>query len=217
MSMLKTLGAEETLEKRLHEEGIVELNNVASYRKNLPITEAVQMPNSLTWNKINENWMQNLKESNPWWLKGHIGNPLEAWEEKKRDHIASILQLRDKLLSFGGEEACMPGIEDDIDKITSRGQFWYGNRIKMMKGQPSQCHRNACDLWDANRDNPKVRVHIATGYALTEDGMWRQHSWLVLIKPRANKIVETTQRRIAYFGFVMTHAEAEVFYGDNLY
>jgi hypothetical protein len=82
-------------------------------------------------------------------------------------------------------------------------------------GKPCDCHRNSCDLWEANRNNPDIRVHIATGYALTKDGMWRQHSWVVWIKARSVKIVETTTPRIAYFGFVMTDKEAELFNRHN--
>jgi hypothetical protein len=81
----------------------------------------------------------------------------------------------------------------------------------MMKGRPSQCHFNSCRCWEANQD----KAVLCTGYALSEDGMWRCHSWLVELRPRRNKIVETTVPRVAYFGFGMTTDESWDFYFDN--
>lgn len=105
----------------------------------------------------------------------------------------------------------MPATEQDLDKIITRGQLWYGDRVDMMKGERGQCHRNTCYLWDANKE----RVLIATGYALSEDGMWRQHSWGIHVRPRVNRIVETTVKRIAYFGFVMNLEEPIEFVYHN--
>lgn len=110
-------------------------------------------------------------------------------------------------------------IEEDIDNILTYGQLWQGgNKIKMMKGEPSQCHYNSCALYKANLLNTKLDgdLTIATGYALSKDGMWRQHSWLVLRKCRSYKIVETTEKREAYFGFAMNAEKCLEFMRDNL-
>ncbi len=187
------------------------INNAAAYHKNKPIINPAQIvPEKITWNPIGAEWKNRI--SNNWWAVNYKKDPLESLDKEKTLHIQKVLKLRDLLLSFGGEEACMPFTEEDIDKLLSRGQFWYGDKITMMKGEPGQCHRNTCDLWDANKD----KVFIATGYALSADSMWRQHSWGVHCKKRINRIAETTTPRVAYFGFVMTNEEAEDFFMDNL-
>ena len=118
-----------------------------------------------------------------------------------------------KLLTFGGYEACMAYHEPDVKAILERGQLWYGDRVDMMSGEQSQCHRNCCELWLENKDRHEVA--IATGYALTKDGLWRQHTWLMLRRSRSVRVVETTTKRIAYFGFVMTTEQSEDFCSKN--
>lgn len=86
----------------------------------------------------------------------------------------------------------------------------------MQKGEPSQCHTNSAMLWEANKSRTlegpyREELALATGYAMSEDGLWRQHSWCVLRTPARVKVVETTVPKVAYYGFVMTHAEAERF------
>lgn len=117
---------------------------------------------------------------------------------------AEFLKLHGLLLSIGGYETCFPYVEEDMANILARGRY-YGGFSKMMKGKPSRCHENACNLWTVNKD--KHDVHIATGYALSADGMWRQHSWLVQRYQTATqhrtRIIETTEKRVAYFGYEM--------------
>lgn len=120
-----------------------------------------------------------------------------------------MLELHDKLLSFGGVRTCLPVTEDDLTNILERGQLWIGKIVTMMPGMPSQCHRNSSACWDVNRN----RTILCTGYALSDDGLWRQHSWLVDF--RHQQIVETTVPMVAYFGFAMTKEEAEDFLTDN--
>jgi hypothetical protein len=180
-----------------------EFDLLAAFVLNRPIRLAEAMTKKLSCEPMSDEWKQSLQENGKWWFTGFSGTltpPLQA-----------ILVLRDKLLTFGGEEACMPSEEEDLQKILSRGQFWYGHNLRMMRGLPSQCHRNSAALWDKNRD----KVVLATGYALTEDGMWRQHTWCVQIRPRKNRIVETTTPRLGYFGYVMNEGESEAFLDDN--
>lgn len=117
-------------------------------------------------------------------------------------------ELKEILLDIGGWAACIPGIEPDIEKIMTRGRRFPGKSI-MMKGEPSQCHSNSAFCWDENREISK----ICTGYALSRDGMWRQHSWVFT---RDQRVVETTERRVQYFGFIMTEEECEQFLFDNM-
>lgn len=68
-------------------------------------------------------------------------------------------------------------------------------RIRLVDGDPNACHGNAAALW--------IRAEadaIGTGYALSDDGLWRQHSWGV---DDDGTVVETTERRVAYVGIVL--------------
>ena len=138
-------------------------------------------------------------------LKDHSFLPSECPED---DPMA--IELKEKLLSIGGTRIIMPRTDEDLAKTLSRGQFWLGDKPKLMIGQPSQCHYNSSCLYEANK-NTTNHVRICTGYALSDDGIWRMHSWCIWAKPRVNKIIETTVERVLYYGFVMNKEECEEF------
>ncbi len=112
------------------------------------------------------------------------------------------IKLEQRLLSMGGTMV-VPRREPDQDKILSRGWLWAGDNIKIVSGVPSNCHSNVAEFW---RSNPK-RYSIATGWALSDDDLWRQHSWIF---DRCT-VIETTTPREKYFGFVLTSLEARQF------
>ena len=157
----------------------------------------------------NKDWEESCKTT-MWWGREYTG-PVD-------DKCKPTLALKQLILNCGGCEVCLPAIEEDLIDIVNHGQLWDNVTVKMMKGRPSQCHANAAELWYNNKDswkNKNFAVIICTGYALSEDGIWRQHSWLIQAKPRANVIVETTEPRIAYYGFGMTYKMAEDFEYEN--
>ncbi len=41
--------------------------------------------------------------------------------------------------------------------------------------EPSRCHRNVARLWTEKKKGSRL-VGIGTGYALSDDGLWRRHS-----------------------------------------
>ena len=170
-----------------------------------PIVKPSQMRRSLVCQKINPEWKERMKHE--WWSTNSVMKPAKAEAAK----MQRMFKLRDKILAFGGEEVCMPIWEEDYDAIMTRGEFFYGEHARLKLGAPSQCHRNSAYLWDANRG----RCQIATGYALSEDGLWRQHSWVVQPLTVSWRIWETTVKRIAYFGVVFTDKECERFYFNN--
>lgn len=138
--------------------------------------------------------------------------PLEAEREVflenkwPRSESAALQSLKDGLVAFGGQWALVPDIEDDLRDLLARGQLW-GPTNKMMKGKQSQCHSNSALCWEANSD----KLFLATGYALSTDGLWRQHSWCVHPRPRSVHVIETTTPRELYFGFVMGFEETLAF------
>lgn len=154
-----------------------------------PIIKPSQMRAPLVCDKPNPEWYEYT--SNRWWAPEFSG--ARTPEQEK------LMRLSERLLSFGGHAVCLPDIEEDYDAIMERGQLFYGKGTHFKKGRPSQCHKNSCLLWNANRENSS----IATGYALSKDGIWRQHSWVVQPLTVKYRVWETTVARVAYYGFVM--------------
>ena len=165
-----------------------------------------------------------------WWANGFIGefkekessNWTEVYIENKIINqiydYKNLLKLKEILMSFGGDDVCLNSYEEDLENILSRGQLWINKRgrITEIKGEPNQCHRNSCNLYEQNKDN--FEIHLCTGYALCHrDSIWRQHSWVVYIDKNTgkSKIIETTVKWSAYFGYVMTTEESEKFAQDN--
>jgi hypothetical protein len=146
-------------------------------------------------------------------MKIKTKTPDRAWLRRARASGFTLrtgnrsCELKKKLLAIGGWAVCAPVIEPDLMKILERGRKFPG-KSKMMRGEPCRCHSNSACCWDENRELCK----ICTGYALSKDGMWRQHSW---VYTNDGTVVETTEKRLQYFGFVMTDEECELFLENN--
>lgn len=180
-----------------------------------PIRMFAQVPVAkmklLTTNAPDSEWQERI--DNEWWGKKSLAKGLFAKLANGETIDQRFIELNRLLLSFGGHETCFPAVEEDMAKILERGQLWIGDHSILMEGEPSRCHANSSNLWLANKD--KNEVTIATGYALSKDGLWRQHTWLVQRMARSVRIIETTVKRVCYFGFVMTDDEAEEFANNN--
>lgn len=160
-----------------------------------------------------------------WWSKKGLedGSSLPDFTEgsgqyhdRSEKEYSEFQQLHAILLAIGGGETCFPCLEEDMTAILERGYYRKGTS-KMMVGRACQCHANVCELWERNHKDHDIR--ICTGYALSQDGMWRQHSWLVHYYKTATqnrvRVVETTTKRVAYYGFEMTDEEAKEFCENN--
>jgi hypothetical protein len=149
---------------------------------------------------------------------GVLRNKFEEKQEERTEFEASRYEkLKNLILSFGGDEVLIPDIEEDIENLLHRG-YDFDGIVGMEPGKPCDCHRNSCDLWEANREDFPHRLHINTGYGLSLDkdniGVWRQHSWLY--DSQEDSVIETTTQRDIYFGYQMTNGEASVFVENNL-
>ena len=82
--------------------------------------------------------------------------------------------------------------------------FLIGGTIVVKPMKRSSCHANVSALWQGRR---RGIVGIATGYALSVDGLWRQHSWGLL----RDGVLETTETRLKYFGIVLQGEKADKF------
>ena len=169
-------------------------------------TKSQKIKDSIKWNQMDADWKADCKEKKFWFQ-----DTLEDMKKMYPSMNSHLFDLRQKLLAFAGEVVCFPPCEEDLDNILNYGQFWVGGNAKLMCGEPSQCHANSSNLWEQNKE----ATRICTGYALSEDGMWCQHSWLVWHKSRSNQIVETIVKRIAYYGFVMPYDMCQQFADEN--
>ena len=151
-----------------------------------------------------------------WWGRGNDAQtPGIAANPTELARMQKMFLLRDKILQFGGNEVCMPITEEDYTSLMENGIIM-PLRSRLMLGRPSRCHENASLLWEANQDNTR----ICTGYALSTDGLWRQHSWVMHMyyTPKGYtkaRIVETTAKRVAYFGIIFSEEECTKFCYEN--
>lgn len=144
-------------------------------------------------NKIEPEWYKRLQG------RGFTADTI--FSEGQHEDLKTIL------LEFGGEAVVLPKIEPDKEIIINRGQvfdeFYPRCRIPMFAGK---CHNNVAKL------HRQRGYRIATGYALSADGVWRQHSWALA---HDDVICETTEPRVGYFGVVLNEAEAKSFEESN--
>jgi len=121
-----------------------------------------------------------MLKSKPWWCEYH--DRLQSYLESRisRTHV----------VAFPDEDSCLESlftvepvvIIDDTDVISLDGK----------RGMvPGDCHNNVRKLFRA-----KLIEKVIYGYALSKDGLWRNHSWGL----SKGVIIETTAERIAYIG-----------------
>jgi hypothetical protein len=120
-----------------------------------------------------------------------------------------LKKLKPLLLRFGGDYLVAPPKPDpDLLRLLQWG-IVTGGRIVLKPMKRSSCHENVSVLWRKRRFGT---VGIATGYALSEDGLWRQHTWGLL----RDGILETTATRLVYFGIILQEEKADLFVESNL-
>ena len=117
--------------------------------------------------------------------------------------------LRALLLRMGGAELVAPSDFDrDVGLLIDTG-FAMAGPVKCSIMKPNACHENIARVWTAKHCG---LIGVGTGYALSNDGLWRQHSWGI----RRNGILETTEQRVRYFGIRLQARDADSFAAFNL-
>lgn len=111
------------------------------------------------------------------------------------------VELERRLLDLGGVMALLFLPDPQIGELLERGRYFPGARALMRLGEPASCHANAAMMFVQSGGE----VRVATGYALSSDGLWRQHSWGIEVVDA--RILETTDRRVRYYGYVLNDAE----------
>lgn len=109
-------------------------------------------------------------------------------------------RLRERLLSLGESWDVVPPIQVDeyLDRLLCDGALVDTAAVLYVEGEPSRCHENVVNLLAGETgDGAGVVIGMGTGYALSEDGLWRQHSWAFA---GDGALIETTVGRVAYYG-----------------
>lgn len=113
-----------------------------------------------------------------------------------------IEDLKKRLFEVGGEAVIAQGItKQEFKAMIREGEFVDGSGAKLWKQRAGDCHGNVEQTYKQYKDKGKADKFVPmTGFALSEDGAWRYHSWLY--DNDLEKIVETTVERLVYFGVV---------------
>jgi hypothetical protein len=130
--------------------------------------------------------------------------------EKAREAIEGnpkIEDLQARLLAMGGEAAVFGVAPRLIELLLERGVVFPGE-WRLYRRSSGRCHYNSARLWAAQ---PELR-QLATGFALGDDGCWRPHSWVLQPAKGKPPVIETTIKRLLYYGLVLTPEEAEPFW-----
>ena len=142
-----------------------------------------------------------------------------AFLKKRCDELLAeeprMQELIDKLLALGGE-AVVCVYEEDLDILLDGGHGLPAAEVQDYTViedimETSQCHQNVALLFLGGAINA-----IATGWALTNDGLWRQHSWGIIDVDGTPAIIETTMKRDIYWGVRLTKKISEAVADYNL-
>jgi hypothetical protein len=130
---------------------------------------------------------------------------INRFQQEKLDQALKskpyLKALHDRLLELGGSVPVIwnPGHtteENFMHLLLMLGRVSSGRGARLRVMARNGCHANAEAL--AKRYPRKYQAE--TGFALSDDGCWREHSWA--FDTTKNQIVETTELRKRYYGII---------------
>jgi hypothetical protein len=116
----------------------------------------------------------NFLTSRPWWKNMH-----------------NDLQLTMNKIFPGTHLVASPN--DLLDLINVNTIIIPNSNYKIQLMEQSRCHDNSLKLY---KNDPTLKLF--SGYALSGDGLWRHHSWVMT---QADDVIETTEKRLIYMGY----------------
>lgn len=127
-------------------------------------------------------------------IQVHIfGERLEAHEAEHPGYIELWNEFSAMLLSHGGNLVVVtPWPEILLPALVEKGQLFEPKEVVFDIGAPSRCYDNSEAV------ALKLGIHIGWGFALSEDGLWRNHGWA--FDPDTGILTETTCERLMYHG-----------------
>lgn len=133
---------------------------------------------------------------------------VEFLKERLSEDISEIprfSELNEALNRFESNTIVLPmfNSKEEIDNILDKGILYDNNEIIVIKMQRSKCHDNVEDFCD-NIENFGMSLNdsfkIINGFGLSNDGLWRFHSWIL---KNGEIIIETTEPRLLYYGCII--------------
>jgi hypothetical protein len=125
--------------------------------------------------------------------------------KRLKEAPAVFRRLNRKLLKVGGQSLVIhPCSNNEVAEMVFRHGESLSKTAIQKKMTSNECHRNTAELWRADKLDA-----ICLGYALSEDGLWREHYWGI----KDDHIVETTISRIAYFGATFCGEAGDIMVG----
>jgi hypothetical protein len=123
----------------------------------------------------------------------HFDSRLQSQDETHPGWKDAWLTFCHTLLEHGGAIGVPPPTPDPLlGMLQERGTVHHISRVIHIVGEQSACHRNVAALWRSGQ-----AISTGTGYALSEDEIWREHSWAW---DHEGRLIETTEIRCCYFG-----------------
>lgn len=117
-------------------------------------------------------WLSNR----PWWTRQHT-------------------KLNNKLRAlYPDTHLVAPDYKVNIPKLLRFGFFQDGSKSELQPMDDGRCHDNVKLCYTLG-----LVDRVVTGFALSEDGLWRAHSWGL---GSAGQPIETTEPRILYYGMI---------------
>lgn len=142
------------------------------------------------------------------WIASHPARETQAHDLfpfSDAPENSAIIRLSQQLLGYGGEAVVVLFIEEgSCAFFVEKGEISSYNSIRLQVGEQSECHANSARLWRSQPD----KFCLITGYALSEDQMWRRHSWII---DNTEHLIETTTERVKYFGVRLSEPQAASF------
>jgi hypothetical protein len=156
--------------------------------------------------KDNTNHLDNSENREKWQRTAKDGRESYAeecrvWAQENQTVITSLKAI---LFAIGGDKIS-PQPCPFVSEIASHGVL-VELPVKFRRMDGDRRHQNVASLWKQRKKRSRLKA-IATGYALSEDGMWRWHTWGI----GATHILETTLVRLQYFGIPMDAEDADAF------
>lgn len=181
--------------QQVHWQHVIEFLCMCFYRRRLR-SPLLDVPPDDVWMRLTDELSQGPLSPHP--------QPKRAIKETVP---VPLVPLEQKLLALGGTRMVYRP-EPDLRILLERGEP-FDRSAELVVGEVRECHANVARLWNAHRE----ALAIVTGYALSTDDLWRQHSWLLRKKPAPgqDRLLETTVRRVKYFGTILNETEARAF------
>jgi hypothetical protein len=133
-----------------------------------------------------------------------------AKHDAERPGYGALWTLLSQAILQHGGEAVVPPLEPlaqpFAEMLIDLGEP-QGPDARKVRGARSDCHGNTARLLRAGK-----AAAIGTGYALSADGLWRQHSWGL---DSGGVVLETTESREQYWGIQLRGEDARYF-ADNM-